>query len=286
LPNRLAHFLACCLVFGLVGGAGYLTYEAWESDRHNPQFLAARENADKSRQRALTLASAGIPPEGAMYVLLRDPLTHGRAILDRKCLGCHYYDGKGTGEQTAPDLKDFGSYAWVRGLLEDPKSASTFGKVPQCDGMVEWKKSSKLSKPQLDDVARFVASFAEIPADQSPEEWLNSPGVADHPGLEPFQKECGTCHIIDGLTEGGTRDAPKLFAWGSPWWIGRMIHKPGAPDLYGYLEPKDRMPSFGSDQLTDNDVTTLTRYLKHDYPDSEAVSEAPSRTKVAAAPAP
>src|SRR5262249_21505617 len=28
LPNRLAHFLACCLVFGLVGGAGYLTYQA------------------------------------------------------------------------------------------------------------------------------------------------------------------------------------------------------------------------------------------------------------------
>ena len=108
-----------------------------------------------------------------MYVLLRDPLTHGRAVLESKCLGCHYYDSKGTGKQTASDLKDFGSYAWVRGLLDDPKSAAHFGKVPQCDGMVEWKKSTKLTKQQLDDVARFVASFAAIPADQTAEEWLN-----------------------------------------------------------------------------------------------------------------
>jgi ubiquinol-cytochrome c reductase cytochrome b subunit len=201
-----------------------------------------------------------------MYVLLRDPLTHGRAILERKCLGCHSYDGKGLGKPTASDLKDFGSYTWIRVLLEDPKSASHFGHVPQCDGMVEWKKSSKLTKQQCDDVARFVASFASIPPDVTPEEWLNSPGVADHPGLEPFQQECGTCHVIEGLSEGGTRDAPKLFAWGSPQWATRMIRKPGAPDLYGYLETKDQMPAFGPDQLTDNDVAMVIRYLRGDYP--------------------
>ena len=44
-----------------------------------------------------------------------------------------------------------------------------------------------------------------------------------------------------------------------------MIHKPGAPDLYGYLEAKDQMPAFGADQLTENDVTTVIRYLKNDY---------------------
>jgi ubiquinol-cytochrome c reductase cytochrome b subunit len=174
-----------------------------------------------------------------MYLLLRDPLTHGRAVLEQKCLGCHYYGGKGAGKQTASDLEDFGSYAWIRGLLEDPKSAGHFGAVAQCDGMVEWKKSTKLKDKQLDDVARFVASFAAIPADQIPEEWLNSPGVADNPGLEPLQKQCGACHVIDGLSEGGTRDAPKLFAWGWPKWMTRMIRKPGTPDLYGYLEPKD-----------------------------------------------
>ena len=99
----------------------------------------------------------------------------------------------------------------------------------------------------------------------TPDEWLNSPGVADHPGLAPFEKDCGTCHVVDGLTEGGMRDAPKLFAWGSPQWIARMIRKPGASDLYGYLEEKDQMPAFTRDQLTENDVTTVIRFLKNDY---------------------
>jgi ubiquinol-cytochrome c reductase cytochrome b subunit len=123
---------------------------------------------------------------------------------------------------------------------------------------------------ELDDVARFVASFAAIPPDLTPEEWLNSPGVAEHPGLEPFMNECGTCHVIDGLSEGGTRDAPRLFAWGSPQWTRRMIRKPGAPDLYGYLEAEHQMPAFGGDQLTDNDATTLIRYLRDDYPGAPA----------------
>jgi ubiquinol-cytochrome c reductase cytochrome b subunit len=268
LPRGLAHFLACGFVFGLVGGAGYLTYEAWKADAGDKTFQDARAKADEARQRALALAGspeAGIPPDGAMYVLLRDPLYHGQATLRAKCLGCHVYDGKGEGEQTASDLKGFGSRAWVRGLLDNPKSPAYFGRVPACDGMVEWKKSSKLTAKQLDDVADFVATFPAIPPDLTAEEWLNRDDVANHPGLGPFQKECGTCHVIDGLTEGGTRDAPKLFAWGSPQWIARMIRKSSAPDLYGYLEPKDRMPSF-AEQLTDNGVETVVRFLRGDYP--------------------
>ncbi len=45
------------------------------------------------------------------------------------------------------------------------------------------------------------------------------------------------------------------------------VHKPGAPDLYGWKDAKDQMPSF-ADQLTDNDLATIVRYLKNDYPDA------------------
>jgi ubiquinol-cytochrome c reductase cytochrome b subunit len=275
LPRGLAHFLACGLVFGLVGGAGYLTYEALKADARDPHFREARAQADRARLRALQLARDGLPPDGATYVLLRDPGTHGHAVLEQKCLGCHYYDGKGTGKQTASDLKGFGSSDWVRGLLNNPRSAAHFGAVPQLDGMVEWKQSSKLKPDQLEAVARFVASFAAIPADLTPEEWLNSPTVANDPGLEPFQKECGACHVIDGLSEGGTRDAPRLFAWGSPQWIGRMIRKPGAPDLYGYLEAKHQMPAFGPDQVTENDVAMVVRFLKGEFVPLPGAAEAP-----------
>ena len=121
LPSRLVHFLACMLVFGLLGGAGYLTVEALQADASDKQFHEARKKADAGQPAsALRSPPAPImacPPEGAGFLMRRDPLTHGQAVLEKKCLGCHYFEGRGTGEQTASDLKDFGSRAWVRGLL-------------------------------------------------------------------------------------------------------------------------------------------------------------------------
>jgi quinol-cytochrome oxidoreductase complex cytochrome b subunit/mono/diheme cytochrome c family protein len=279
MSRRLAHQLACGFVFGVVGGAGFFTAQAFWDDHHNVAFHEARKRADAERGRALALAAMpdpGIPPDGATYILRRDPLTHGKAVLERRCLGCHVLDGKGTGEQSAPDLANYGTLAWLRGLLENPRSPKYFGKVPGCDGMTEWKKNSKLTAKQLDEVADFVASFAQIADDTTPDEWLSSPGVSKHPGLAPFQKECGTCHTIDGFTEGGIRESTGLFAWGSPRWIARMVRKPGAPDRYGFLGDQQKMPPFGPDQVSDNDVNMVVRFLRGDYPrpaaDSVAVS--------------
>jgi len=275
LPSGFLRFVACTFIFTLVGGAGYLTFEALQSDARDSQFKQARQRADEATSRALFLASspsAGIPPEGAGYLLRRDPLTQGSAVLEKKCLGCHVFGGKGSGEQTAADLKDFGSKAWILGLLEDPKSAAYYGKAPKLDGMVEWKKQTKLKGQQLIDVADFVASFASIPADLTPDEWLNLPEVTNHPGNEPFQKDCGQCHAIDGYAEGGLRDSPGLFAWGSPQWIARIIRKPSAPDLYGYYEEPNRMPAFHTDQMTDDDLKSVIRYLKNDYATSRSAA--------------
>lgn len=268
LPHKLAHFLACGFVFVVVGGAGYLLVQALVDDARSAEFRAARRSADQERDRAIYLASlpdVGVPPDGSAYVLIRDPLTHGRKVLERRCLGCHFFEGKGTGEQTAAELSQFGSRQWLHGLLDNPKASPYFGKVAGLKGMVEWKKNSKLTAKERSDVEEFVASFANIPPDMTTEEWQNSPGVSDHPGLAPFQKECGTCHKIEGLSEGGIRDAPSLFAWGSPQWIARMTRKPGAADKYGFLDEKDQMPAFGDDQLGANDMEMVTRYIKGEY---------------------
>jgi ubiquinol-cytochrome c reductase cytochrome b subunit len=268
-PRKLAHFLACGFMFVLVGGGGYLLADSLIADVRSADFRTARANADVERDRAVFLASlpdVGVPPDGSHYVLVRDPLTHGRKVLERRCLSCHYLDGKGTGEQTAADLAQFGTRAWLHGLLENPKGSTYFGKVSALKGMVEWKKNSKLKPNQLEHVEDFVASFAGVAPDVTTEEWLDSPGVADHPGRALFEKECGTCHKIEGFTEGGIRDAPNLFAWGSPQWIARMTRKPGAPDRYGFLDQKDQMPAFAEDQVSANDMDMIIRYLKSDYP--------------------
>jgi ubiquinol-cytochrome c reductase cytochrome b subunit len=141
--------------------------------------------------------------------------------------------------------------------------------------MTRWKKSSRLSARELDAVADFVASFAAVPPDTTAEEWAEDPKVVRHPGLEPFVKECGPCHAVSGLTEGGTEDAPSLFGWGSTQWTARMVKKPGAPDLYGFLEQPGRMASFDG-QLTENDLTTLVRFLKGDFLPATAPTDAPT----------
>jgi ubiquinol-cytochrome c reductase cytochrome b subunit len=271
LSGKVAHFLACGFVFAVVGAAGYLTFEAMRDDARDKSFQQSRQLANAARERALYLAGlpdVGIPPDGSAYLLRRDPLTQGRNIVERRCLGCHAFDGKGTGHQTAADLSGYGSRAWIRGLLADPRSPSYFGKAPKLNGMVEWKKSSKLTPAELDDVADFVASFAHIPEGTTSDDWINSPGVSDHKGLEPFLQECGTCHVIDGLTKGGTRDAPQLFGWGSDYWAARMIRNPRSSDKYGFLNEKmpGQMPSFGTDQLSPGDLEVVIRYLKGDYP--------------------
>ena len=105
LPRKLAHFLACGFVFTVVGGAGYLTVQAMNEDVHNTSFQESRKKADEARQRAIYLAGlpdVGIPPDGSAYVLRRDPLTQGRNVLERRCLGCHDFEGKGSGHKRLP----------------------------------------------------------------------------------------------------------------------------------------------------------------------------------------
>ena len=285
LPGRLAHFLACCVRLrpgrrrGLPDGRGHArgrprTRSSSPTARRPTRPADGRSSWPRPRRWAS-------PPTARRTSCSATRSTHGRAVLERKCLGCHYYDGKGRRRAGRPrDLKDFGSRAWVRGLLENPQAAAYFGKVPQCDGMAEWKKNSKLTPKELDDVADFVASFAKIAPGTTPEEWLNDPKVAEHPGSSPSRRNAAQCHVIEGLSEGGgLRDAPKLFAWGSPQWIARMIHKPGAPDLYGYLEKKDQMPAFAAtiDRERHGDAHPLPQRLSR----ATFPSEAPPKTAVA-----
>jgi len=173
--------------------------------------------------------------------------------------------------RTASDLKDFGTRAWVRGLLEDPSAPSYFGATPQLKGMKTWKEGSKLTAEQLDQVAAFVAELADVGEEESFIAWYErryDGGLDGHPGHDLFVEDCGKCHQLGppdlSITEGGFMESPNLFGYGSTTWLRRMIETPGADELYGYLDDADRMPAF-ADRLSENDLTTLVRFLRGNF---------------------
>jgi mono/diheme cytochrome c family protein len=160
-------------------------------------------------------------------------------------------------KQTASDLKGFGTKPWIRGLLEDPASPTYFGQVPQAKGMKGWKKKSKLKPKELDAVAEFITEHvSKLGPEGAVEDLVADEQASAHPGLALFKNECRKCHEL-GL--GG--EAPNLSGWGSTRWLTHMIQEPGAEDLYGYLDEDKQMPAF-ADRLSENDMTTLVRYLE------------------------
>jgi cytochrome c553 len=353
LPKRAVYGGACAFIVVLLGGAAFLMGEAVYNDLHNEEFQLSRIKADKSRQRVLQLAdSGGVPPDGAVYLLRRDPLTNGKIALENKCLGCHVDNGHGQtstleaiitpkmlekaksssritnlseaqsqaifaavadfkpsseapkplktpyfsgyeldgsnakGEkihvrvddhaktvrwtihsiQSASDLAGYGSKAWLRGLLANPSDPKYFGKVPQTGGMARWRKSTKLTDKELDAIADWFEKFVmTAPVDLPASEWESREDVYSHPGYDAFHKEgeCASCHAVTDWSSPND-EAPNLYGWGSPWWIKRMIERPGAPHNYGYLDESEQMPPF-ADKLSENDLDTIVRYLKGDY---------------------
>lgn len=360
LPWRIVHFFACTFVFALVGGAGFLTYQATIEDLTNRKFQTDRARAEEAADRALFLAhEEGIPPEGAGYLLRRDPAYHGRHMLEQQCLSCHYFDGQGQfshlevtidaerlaqvtetlaidglsaeastllaaglpdlqvsevqpveeggqviayavrgensqgekidvrlepaqnrlewnirSKQTAADLHQYGTREWLRGMLEDPSDDRYFGQVPQLSGMARWKRNSKLSSEELDQIADFFEEHViTAPEDLPASEWEDLEEVYEHPGYDAFHKEgeCASCHVvIDWST--ANDEAPNLYGWGSPWYTKRLISRPGAPHFFGYLDEDDQMPPFG-DKLTENDMDTIVRFLKGDFLGARPASE-------------
>ncbi|MDB5351885.1 MAG: cytochrome b subunit of the bc complex [Planctomycetota bacterium] len=282
LPRRFAHFLACMFVFSLVGGAGYLTIEAFREDARDPSFVAGRKLADDATKRALMLAKdrrGGIPPTGAGDLLNHDPLTRGMAILEQKCLGCHSYEGKTQAGPDAPmrgfDLAHFASNEWIREFLADPSHPKFTARVPtapgaktskRLDGMVKWQESRGIDdKNELDQIVSFVARLGEIPADVTVEEWAANPNLKNQWGYKIFVENCLQCHTAGNLGSRGKEvSAPSLFAYGSPQWLAKMIKNPETKGYYAFLKSHERMPGF-ADQLTPNDLEMVIRLLRDDF---------------------
>jgi ubiquinol-cytochrome c reductase cytochrome b subunit len=234
--RTLAHAVGVLVMLGLLGGVGFLTYQALAADRNDTKFQEARARADELAARAVQLAHAGIPADGADNLLRHDPLTQGPELFQKRCASCHNFKGAcENAEPTASDLAGFGTREWLVGFLQDPDNPRYFGRTRFKGGaMSTWvkrtrKKLGEAADKEFEDVATWLAGH---PRGEPPSE---------DKGFQVFQKQCAECHTYNGSTVERTPPGPDFTGYGDAEWVRIMVTSPDHPLRYGL---RNRMPRF------------------------------------------
>ncbi len=247
--RRVGHVFGVIVVAGLLAGIGVLTGLAIAEDHAATaaarKFRDELQAADAAAKRAIDLAASGIPVEGPVNLLRRDPKTQGPALFDAKCAGCHTFGKLFTKGEKASDLEGFGGRDWIRGLLTEPSSPRFFGHT-KLTRMTKWVQEEladlePAEATELDRIADWLATHPRnVPDDTS--------DLAK--GYAAFSDRCMECHTFKG--DGGTNiKAPDFTGYGSEDWIRAMVMSPDHPSRYG---AKNAMPIFRAVSGPDADV--------------------------------
>ena len=263
------------VVFGGLASAGFLTLAGWLDDQRDPVFQRQRRHILTQSARSIELAARqGIPPEGAVVLLQRDPQTQGPLLFAAHCAHCHRWQGHdGTGKEpaeppTAADLAGFGSSAWIEAFILDPAGPRFFGplikadpgraKRPFVSEMAKWSKETigpdKDFKPtDAAQVAAFLAHQSGRPgAPPLPTDILNA--VEENQFLD-----CTSCHPFKGQPpQGGPARGPDLTGYGSAEWLKGFLKNPAEEKHYG---KRNRMPAF-ADRLTEVQLDLIVRWMR------------------------
>ncbi|MBK8251884.1 MAG: cytochrome b N-terminal domain-containing protein [Polyangiaceae bacterium] len=257
--------LAPLVLMGL--GAVALTVVSMRNDAADPAFQKARQLASERSERSIALFKKGVPPEGPLAMLRRDPETRGPELFAANCASCHKLGDMAPpeGKVSAPDLTTFGTRAWVIAVLDDPDGDHMFGKTPFKGNMPSVAKppadpeAAKDFKPMSDADKNTIADFLVAQAKGDRAE-----GSA---GEKLVKRRCTGCHRLDGKQdESGSEEslAPELRGWASVAWIQAQIDDPGSGKAYpkgaGAPELKGKMPGF-ADKLDAADRTLLANWL-------------------------
>jgi quinol-cytochrome oxidoreductase complex cytochrome b subunit/mono/diheme cytochrome c family protein len=207
-------------------------------------FRQQLAEADEKAQRAVVLASHGIPETGPINLLRKDPLTRGKELFQQNCGSCHNHGEECHNQSaTATDLKDFGTERWISDLLGVPNDRDSSGNTKRLRFMASWVEKRRAAAAKDNKTDELNAEFNTIAR------WLG-----DHPrrlpgkdekgeyavGYKAFESRCLECHRFMG--EGGTtRAAPDFTGYGDAEWLRVMIMSPSHPSRYG---KDNRMPNF------------------------------------------
>jgi ubiquinol-cytochrome c reductase cytochrome b subunit len=273
---KLGHRFNLGFLAILLLAAGALTVRSLRNDAANPEYLASLRQARAESERivALIKANGGNPRSGASTLLQNDPATAGPRLFAQNCASCHRYDGHdGTGilsaeSPSAPDLKGFGSRAWLAGMLEPDRITNHvyYGGTRFKDGKMVKYVREKLPKQHASDPSALAAMIAAVSAEAA----LPAQAASDASDASLISQGrrhtvdtfgCTDCHAFRKPDEDAT--APDLTGWGSREWIIGIINDPTHPRFYG--KRNDRMPSYLKDErLTPREIGLLADWIRDD----------------------
>ncbi|MGF1580514.1 MAG: cytochrome bc complex cytochrome b subunit [Gemmataceae bacterium] len=242
---------------------------------HAKSYQKELKAAEKSAARAIELAwTQGVPPEGGLYLLRKDPKTQFQTVFLKHCGTCHSYgelgntDWKTTDLEShknvtfsAPDLGGFGGEVWLHEFLKAPgseyfyqrmgvkgkgrRARYKFGNsmVAHMKGMYldakfeaeEKNIDVKVAQKKVDDELGKIAGWlAKHPVGTS---WKGE----DKVGFDLFKGkyDCTNCHAYEGVSDRKT--AIDLTGYGSRQWFIELLRNPDHEKMFG---ADNIMPAF------------------------------------------
>jgi ubiquinol-cytochrome c reductase cytochrome b subunit len=173
-------------------------------------------------------------------------------------------------KQSASDLKNFASRAWIAGLLDPQRidGPQYFGGTKFKEGkMVRFVKKdiAGFSPDQKDQLKKVVAALSAQAGLQSQRTIDQRDATLIAEGATLVVREtmrCTECHQFHKPDEDAT--APDLTGFGSRDWLIDFISDPAHARFYG--KRNDRMPAFGRDKvLDDHAIGLIADWLRGDW---------------------
>jgi ubiquinol-cytochrome c reductase cytochrome b subunit len=258
-------YLTPLFLMGL--GIVFLTVMSRHADANDATFQKARELATVRADAAITLAKQGIPPDGPLAMMRRDPEVRGATLFNENCGSCHRLNDLGpeASKARAPDLSGWGTADWVLSVLDAPDAQHRFGSTPYKGEMPSMtqppadRAAAKTFHPMPEASRKAIADFLanEAAEDKNPQH--------DAAGAQLIAIGCTSCHMFRGQTDDNDSIGPELSGWGSTAWIRSQIMNPGTNTTYRAEamspERKGHMPRF-DDKLDSEDVTLLASWVR------------------------
>ena len=274
------------LLLGNVALAGFTLAR----DARNADHRAAVAEEKQRAERVVLLArlNEGIPPDGALALLRRDPKTRGPELYTAQCASCHSHTGDAehgidveheiTAEDvSAPNLGGYGTRAWMAGWLDLERITSDdyLGNTAFRSGQMVDFVRTMFPEDDMDDYDRadrdmMVAALSAEARRPSQAEIDRRDADMIAEGRELIADFCTDCHRFHD--RGSLGIGPDLTGYASREWTIDITRDPTQRRFYG--DRNDRMPAYAPpDDLPENhllsekEIELITDWLMGVWPE-------------------